>query len=124
MYDTPVLFLMRYPAMRLFIPSYTCACNFWIYYEDPVPDSMRHADLPIVGEVMTFGFTRWPDTRPDLCVLKILNIIAATAFGIFFGRQFIHHKVLRDWMGLRMFSGCKGTHMIGLWSWAFWMYIW
>merc|ERR1719163_530620 len=86
-YEIPALYIMRYPGFRLFLATYTVFCNFWIYYEDPVPDSMRHADLPIVGEIMTFCFTRWPDTRPDLCVLKILNVLLASFVGIFVGRQ-------------------------------------
>merc|ERR1719235_555271 len=73
---------------------------------------------------MTFAFTRWPDTRPDCIVVKILNILVASFFGILIGRQFIHHKILRDWCGMRMFSGCKGTHMVCLWSWAFVMWQW
>lgn len=123
-YDIPALYMMRYPSLRLFLATYTILCNFWIFYEDPVPDSMRHADLPGVGNIMTFVFTRWPDNDPGLCVLKVFNVLLCSFLGCVFGRQVVHHKFLRNVCGLQAFSGCKGTWMTMLFTWAFFCFCW
>eukprot|EP00746_Dinoflagellata_sp_MGD_P144304 gnl/MRDRNA2_/MRDRNA2_77050_c0_seq1.p1 gnl/MRDRNA2_/MRDRNA2_77050_c0~~gnl/MRDRNA2_/MRDRNA2_77050_c0_seq1.p1 ORF type:complete len:665 (-),score=72.50 gnl/MRDRNA2_/MRDRNA2_77050_c0_seq1:343-2337(-) len=122
-YDIPALWFMRHPAFRLYLATFTIFDNFWIFQEDPVPDSMRHADLPGIGNVMTFVFTRWPDDG-GLVVLKLVNILFASILGVVFGRQVVHHKFLRNFCGLSAFQGCKGTWMVMLFTWAFFCFNW
>ena len=52
--------ILQHPYLRLFVCYVVILCNFLVFAEDPVSHSKREADIPVVGNVFSFVFTKYP----------------------------------------------------------------
>jgi len=100
----------RHPALRIFVPIFIMGLDFFVYGEDPVNDSRVEYAFPLLGH--WYGLLcLWPSEVP-LIVLRIVIIVVCTALGMYFGRQWVHHRLLRDRWRVTMFEGNNGTLLI------------
>lgn len=85
--------------------------DFFIYAEDPIQDSNSEAALPVVGNVVTFVGFQYPDSG-GLSFLKVLMVLLFGFLGLYVGRVYVHHKLLRDRWRVNMFEEDKGTFTV------------
>lgn len=97
----------RHPALRIAVTILIMALDFYIYGEDPVQDSRVEYSFPVLGHI--YGLLAlWP-AEAGLILLRLVIILAFLALGVYVGRQWLHHRLLRDRLGLTMFEENKGT---------------
>jgi len=100
----------RHPPARLSVPIFIMALDFFIYAEDPVNDSRVEYSFPILGH--WYGLLcLWP-SKAGLILLRVVIILVCFILGMYTGRQWVHHRFLRDRLGLTMFEENKGTMII------------
>jgi len=75
-----------------------------------VNDSHIEANLPGLGHVWNFGLI-WP-SQAGLVVLRLFLVATSLLFGSYIGYKWVHHRLLRDLLGLEMFSRSNGTWLI------------
>jgi len=90
----------RHPVARLVL-------DMILFFEDPTNDSEVEANIPGVGHVFNFIFD-W-SAGAGAAVLKVFLLPVAVLSGCWFGRQVLHHRLLRDRLKLHMFADHKGT---------------
>jgi hypothetical protein len=99
--------IFRHPWARLFISGIIAILNFIMLAEDPVAHSRAEADVPIVGDGISFILARYPDTAA-LRFLKVslwlLSIVAGIAIGFL-----LHRFLLQRLLKIRMFEGTHGS---------------
>jgi len=100
----------RHPVARIAVVFTIMALDFYIYGEDPVNDSHVEYNFPGLGHIYGLLFL-WP-REARLVLLRALCIVVFSLLGLYVSRQWIHHRILRDCMGLSMFEGHKGSLLI------------
>jgi len=100
----------RHPTARIGSAVAIMVLDFYMYAEDPVNDSHVEYSFPGIGHVYGL-FCLWPREVP-LGVLRAALILVSLCLGIYVGRQWLHHRLLRDRLGLAMFEGSKGTWFV------------
>eukprot|EP00929_Paragymnodinium_shiwhaense_P042140 TRINITY_DN21858_c0_g1_i1.p1 TRINITY_DN21858_c0_g1~~TRINITY_DN21858_c0_g1_i1.p1 ORF type:complete len:610 (-),score=40.34 TRINITY_DN21858_c0_g1_i1:60-1889(-) len=104
----------RHPLARMIVVCTILGLDFYLYGEDPVNDSYVEANLPGLGHLYNFVLTLWrfPDIGGGIQFLRLCLILLAAACGAYLGRRWVHHRFLRDYLGLSMFTGCRGTFFV------------
>lgn len=102
---------IRRPAWRVCSFLFIILLDFYIYAEDPIQDSNSEAALPVVGNVVTFVGFKYPDSG-GFSFLKVLMVLMFGTLGLYVGRVYVHHKLLRDRWRVNMFEEDKGTFTI------------
>ncbi|KPM11147.1 THEM117 domain containing protein, partial [Sarcoptes scabiei] len=105
-----------HPYSRLFICYSVIFCNFLIFAEDPLSHSLKECSIPILGNIISMLFTKYPHRSWLLFSVKISMNIIAIIIGLIFGKYFLHNIVLRRVLRLKMFRDESGTWMIMLLS--------
>lgn len=105
----------RHPALRLAAVWSILFLDFYIYTQDPVQDS--YVRYPSFGVFEDLFIIKWP-ASPALQACRIVLSVAISLFSLWFGRQVIHHKFLRDFLGLQMFSENNGTLLVMFLTWV------
>lgn len=101
----------QHPYLRLFVCYFVILCNFLVFAEDPVSHSKREADIPVVGNVFSFVFTKYPqDWRWRFA--KVSMWLLAVGVGMVCGKTIIHGIVLSRWLRLKMFRNDQGSWMV------------
>eukprot|EP00929_Paragymnodinium_shiwhaense_P118797 TRINITY_DN90701_c0_g1_i1.p1 TRINITY_DN90701_c0_g1~~TRINITY_DN90701_c0_g1_i1.p1 ORF type:complete len:649 (+),score=110.64 TRINITY_DN90701_c0_g1_i1:86-2032(+) len=101
----------RHPVVRLLIVVLIFVQDFYLYGEDPVNDSHIECNLPGLGHVFNLANSLWrfPDLPAGVQAFRVILVLLAVLLGAYFGRQWVHHRFLRNYCGLSMFEHCKGT---------------
>ncbi|CAK0898779.1 unnamed protein product [Prorocentrum cordatum] len=99
----------RHPMLRLVAVWSILFLDFFIYGVDPAQDS--HVTYPFFGVFEDFFIIAWPQ-RVEHQISRIVLFIVLTMFSFWFGRMVVHHKFLRDFCGLQMFSENNGTLLV------------
>lgn len=76
---------------------------------------MVEARIPVIGQAISMIFRHYPEPI-GLLLLKWAAVVGSILLGLLVGKQLIHHKFLRDGLGLKMFSKEKGTWMVMFFS--------
>lgn len=100
----------RHPVARITMALLILALDMALFFEDPVNDSQVEAVLPGLGHLYGFFFL-WPSSAGAV-LLRVVLCLVALVVGCTFGRQVIHHRLLRNRMRLDMFQDCKGTFAV------------
>lgn len=106
-------YYFQHPYSRFFIAYFVIFCNFFIFAEDPLSHSLRECSIPVLGNVISFLFTKYPPEvhwqliKSSLCILAII-------LGLVVGKYFCHHFILRKLFRLKMFRDESGSWMIML----------
>lgn len=103
--------LFRHPWFRVYCTLHIIVCDFFIFAEDPIQDSEVEANLPFVGEVATMVGSKYHFGVNQFAPLKVALVVVALLCGLYVGRQCLHHYLLRDKLGLRMFHDDNGTFL-------------
>lgn len=106
-------YYLQHPYSRLFVAYFVVFCNFLIFAEDPLSHSLRECSIPILGNVISFLFTKYPSQFEWQLFKGGLGFIAVV-FGLICGKYFFHHFLLRRMLRLKMFRDESGTWMIML----------
>lgn len=106
-----IRYFFQHPYARLLVAYSVIACNFLIFAEDPISHSHTECGLPIVGNVVSFVFTRYPPETPWK-VIKVICWLTALVVGMVTGKYLVHHILLRRILRLKMFRDEEGTWMI------------
>jgi len=101
----------QHPYLRLIVCYFVILCNFLVFAEDPVSHSKREADIPVVGNVFSFVFTKYP---PDWRwrFLKVTMWLLAVGVGMVFGKTIIHGILLSRFLRLKMFRADQGSWFV------------
>lgn len=99
----------RHPLARIWVACQIGVFDFLIYGEDPANDSHVECNLPGVGHIVHF-MLRWPES-PAFIALRFFLLFIFLCGGLYVGREFLHHWLLRDRWKLQMFDGDKGTFL-------------
>jgi len=95
--------------MRLLAVWTVLFMDFYIYGADPVQDS--HVNYPSFGVFEDMFIIKWP-TETKFKVIRIMLTVGCVYFSLLVGRWLIHHKILRDCLGLKMFAGTQGVGVV------------
>ena len=104
-------YYFQHPYTRLFIAYFVTFCNFLIFAEDPISHSPTECEIPVVGNVISFVFTRYPPEWHWQAV-KVSLWVIAMFIGLLVGKYVVHHILLRRVLRLKMFRDEEGTWMI------------
>lgn len=109
--DTLVSYWFRHPYARLAVVLLITTLNFLLFREDPTFYSVLDVDIPIVGNVLAFGFLRWPEVHLTVILLRLKNgawillkvmmFVAFLVFGVFAGNAFRVY-ILKDKLRLKV----------------------
>jgi len=103
----------RHPVARISVVTLLILLDICVYGADPINESHVEGNIPGVGRIYNFLFCL-PSSAGKLlsrCGLIFLSCIA----GLYMGRQWLHHRLLRDICALSMFAGGNGSFiMMGL----------
>lgn len=117
-----IRYYLQHPYSRLFVAYCVIFCNFLIFAEDPLSHSQIECSIPILGNVISFLLTKYPDSF-RWALFKLSLALASIICGLFFGKYVLHHIILRQWCRLKMFRNESGTWMIMLLSTFFSSYL-
>ncbi|KAH9420693.1 hypothetical protein DERP_001124 [Dermatophagoides pteronyssinus] len=106
-------YYFQHPYSRLFVAYFVIFCNFLIFAEDPLSHSLMECSIPVLGNVISLLFTKYPPEF-EWRFIKASMSISAIILGLFIGKFFLHHIVLRRILRLKMFREESGTWMIML----------
>lgn len=110
-FDEKFKYWFQHPYLRLFVCYFVILCNFLVFAEDPVSHSKREADIPVVGNVFSFVFTKYPsDWRWRF--LKVSMWLLAVGVGMVFGKTIIHGILLSRFLRLKMFRADQGSWFV------------
>lgn len=102
----------RHPVPRIAVTLVVMALDFFIYGEDPVQASRVEYVFPVMGHI--YGLLiLWPSGVGEV-LLRLVLIILSLVLGIYVGRQWLHHRFLRNCCRLSMFDGDKGVWFVEL----------
>lgn len=102
----------RHPLSRLALPWFVMAIDFYVFAEDPVNDSYLDYNFVALGHIFHL-FTTWGKEVEGQCflnscvtqnILQVIVIILSVAGGMYVGRQWVHHRFLRDWCEFPLFG--------------------
>lgn len=111
----------RHPFYRIVLAWLILAFDFWIYIEDPVNES--HVEYVFEGFGHVYGLLFiWPASI-QLKILRGSIIAGCTMFSFFIGKRLIHRKFLKGYLGISMFQGEKGSHIVGFLFLPFMFYL-
>lgn len=97
----------RHPAARMIAVMLVVLLDICVHGTDPINDSRVESYMPGIGSIYNFLF-RMPSNGGRL--LSRLGLIFLSACGgLYIGRQWLHHWLLRDVCGLSMFGGTSGS---------------
>ncbi|XP_059080280.1 transmembrane protein 117-like isoform X2 [Tigriopus californicus] len=103
-------YYFQHPYLRLGACFLVILCNFLIFAEDPLSHS-KQADIPVIGNVFSFMFTKYPpDWRWGF--LKVSLWILAILCGLILGKTLIHGMILSHFLRLKMFRANQGSWMV------------
>lgn len=103
----------RHPAARVAVAAFVLLLDLFSFCTDPVNDSHVEYNLPGLGNLFSF-LAQWP-ADAGLMISRLGLICLCCVAGIYAGRQWLHHLLLRDCCGLSMFVGTRGSFLpIGL----------
>lgn len=100
----------RHPVARISVVTLLILLDICVYGADPISESHVEGNIPGVGRIYNFLFCL-PSSAGKLlsrCGLIFLSGVA----GLYMGRQWLHHRLLRDICGLSMFAGSNGSFII------------
>uniref|UniRef100_A0A7S0A608 Transmembrane protein n=1 Tax=Pyrodinium bahamense TaxID=73915 RepID=A0A7S0A608_9DINO len=97
----------RHPLARILTACMIFVFDMYLYGEDPINDSHVEAYLPGVGHAIVFVLV-WP-SAPELGLLRFVLAVTSIILGAYVGHQWLHHRLLRDCLGLEMFCRSNGT---------------
>jgi len=100
----------RHPLARIFVVWLIFVLDMLLYGEDPVNDSHIEANLPGLGHIWNFGLI-WP-SQAGLLLLRLFLVSVALLLGSYVGYQWVHHRLLRDFIHMEMFNKSNGTWLI------------
>uniref|UniRef100_A0A0K2VA05 Transmembrane protein 117 n=3 Tax=Lepeophtheirus salmonis TaxID=72036 RepID=A0A0K2VA05_LEPSM len=108
--DGNLKYFFQHPYLRLFVIYFVIFCNFLVFAEDPVSHSKMESEIPVVGHVFSFIFTKYP---PDWRwrFLKVAMWMVAILCGMVVGKTIIHGIILRRCFRLKMFRADQGSWM-------------
>nr|XP_046914791.1 uncharacterized protein LOC124495451 [Dermatophagoides farinae] len=106
-------YYFQHPYSRLFVAYFVIFCNFLIFAEDPLSHSLMECSIPVLGNVISLLFTKYP-REFEWQFIKASMSLSAIILGLFIGKFFLHHIVLRRILRLKMFREESGTWMIML----------
>lgn len=110
----------RHPFARMMNAWLILLLDFWIYFEDPINES--HVKFTQEGFGQVFGFClSWNDDGQHS--LRFVLLIASLISALYIGNEWVHHRFLRDWMGLSAFTENKGAFFVKLACLPFTLYI-
>jgi hypothetical protein len=80
--DTWMKYKFCHPRSRVFVATFISVMNFYIYVEDPIAHSSAPANIPIIGNVLSFTFGKWPGGGATAIklVLTLLSFLLGTLF--------------------------------------------
>merc|ERR1719387_292854 len=90
----------RRPGLRIFVAWFVLFIDNWHFAEDPIPDSRVRYYNSILGPVyglllnifrVRVGFGAY--------LLSVACLAVFVPIGMYVGRQWLHHKLLRDRLG-------------------------
>ena len=81
-------YYFQHPYFRLFIAFSVPLMNFLMYAEDPVAHAFNNCDIPIVGTVFNFTFTRW--TNDVWGLIHGFFLALGILEGCTFGKSWVH----------------------------------
>lgn len=84
-------YYFQHPYFRLTVAYLVTFCNFLIYAEDPVAHSEKECFIPVVGNCVSFVFTKYPPNVWGL--LKVFMWLLAILCGIIIGKLLIHKLI-------------------------------
>jgi len=93
----------RHPVARIFFALLIMVLNFFIYAIDPVAESLRDVNLPIIGSMWQIVTRKWSGTTGYLALRLIICLISFIG-GPLIGWWIIHRIVLKRWLKLSMFG--------------------
>jgi len=126
--DEAMLSFWRHPYLRLLVVVALAVLDFVMFVEDPCSFAQTQASLPVVGNLYNLTLHGWPADIFGRGV-KVMLLLIGLPVSFIFGRFVLHHWLLRNRLGLKMFSENNGTvlaELIGLclgtkvvtWSWS------
>lgn len=100
----------RHPVARVFVAFLVLVLDMYLYGEDPINEAHVEANFFGLGHLYVLLMS-WPSSW-SLGLFRVFLIVTFGVFGAYVGRQWIHHRFLRDRLKLTMFADCKGTWFI------------
>jgi len=95
------IWVWRHPFTRLSTALLIMTLNFLIYAIDPVVESRRDVNLPIIGSFWSILVLRWGS---PYAALRVFICLIAFIGGPVIGWYFVHRKFLKGYLKLRMFG--------------------
>lgn len=93
----------RHPCSRILCAMLIMILNFFIYAVDPVAESKREVELPIIGSMWSILAWDW-NMKIGYFILRIFVCLVTFVGGPLIGWWFIHRIVLKRWLKLSMFG--------------------
>jgi TMEM117 protein family len=112
----------RHPYARCFVAVSIIFCNFLLYAEDPIAESLQESNISVIGYDIDLLFNHYPSTA-GLRAGKVIAWMFFIALGMVLGKRFVHRLLLNRVFKLEMFSGSKGTWMIMFFTTLFSLYV-